>query len=112
VATDAILEGSDLHISHSDDNGKTWAPSLLPHHDPTQGQHEFPSFFELPHRALGVIWLDARAVADHPNDPDQAPMSLRYAAFDQSWKQTAESAGRYARVRLLLDIQLPSLPTA
>src|SRR5207244_2579561 len=48
VSTNRILEGSDLHLTHSSDNGKTWARSILPHHDGTKGQHAFPSFFELP----------------------------------------------------------------
>jgi hypothetical protein len=91
VATDPILEGSDLNLSYSKDNGTTWAPAVLPHHDSSMGQHEFPAFFELPGNGLGVVWLDGRAVADYPNTPDQAPMSLRYAAFDAAWKQVADT---------------------
>lgn len=90
VSTNKILEGSDLHLTHSTDNGKTWARSFLPHHDGTKGQHAFPSFFELPGNMLGMVWLDARAQAANPEDLD-ASISLRYAAFDPSWKQTADA---------------------
>ena len=89
-STNKQIEGSDLHLTYSKDNGKTWAPSFLPHHDGTKGQHAFPSFFELPGGMLGMVWLDARAQAAHPEDLE-ASMSLRYAAFDASWKQTAEA---------------------
>ena len=90
VSTDRRQEGSDLQLTYSKDNGKTWARSFLPHHDGTRGQHAFPSFFELPGGALGLVWLDARAQAANPEDLE-ASISLRYAAFDQSWKQTADS---------------------
>jgi hypothetical protein len=90
VSTNKFIEGSDLHLTHSNDNGKTWAPSVLPHHDGTKGQHAFPSFFEMPGNMLGMVWLDARAQAANPEDLE-ASMSLRYAAFDPSWTQTAEA---------------------
>jgi hypothetical protein len=90
VSTNRKLEGSDLHLTYSNDDGKTWAPSFLPHHDGTQGQHAFPSFFEMPDGAFGVVWLDARAQAANPEDLD-ASVSLRYAAFDRSWKQSADA---------------------
>jgi hypothetical protein len=90
VSTDKRLEGSDLYLTYSKDNGKTWAPSFMPHHDRTRGQHAFPSLFEAPGSGLGIVWLDARAQAAHPDDLE-ASISLRYAAFDGSWKQTADA---------------------
>jgi hypothetical protein len=90
VSTDKRLEGSDIYLTYSKDNGKSWAASFKPHHDPTHGQHAFPSFFEVPGNALGLVWLDARAQAAHPDDLE-ASISLRYAAFDGSWKQTADA---------------------
>ena len=90
VSTNRKLEGSDLHLTYSTDNGKTWAQSFLPHHDGTKGQHAFPSFFEIPGDLFGLVWLDARAQAANPEDLD-ASISLRYAAFDRSWTQTADT---------------------
>ena len=37
----------------------------------------------------GVVWVDARAQAANPEDLE-ASYSVRYAAFDSSWKRTAE----------------------
>jgi hypothetical protein len=90
VSTDKQLEGSDLYLTYSKDNGKTWAASFMPHHDRTRGQHAFPSVFEVPGSGVGIVWLDARAQAAHPDDLD-ASISLRYAAFDGSWKQIADA---------------------
>src|SRR5262245_33831902 len=90
TSTSRALEGSDLYLTYSNDNGKTWARPFLPHHDGTKGQHAFPSFFEMPGNVFGLVWLDARAQAANPEDLE-ASISLRYAAFDPSWKQTADA---------------------
>lgn len=91
IATNPIYEGSDLYLSYSADNAKTWARPFMPHHDGTQQQHAFPSFFELPGNAFGVIWLDGRATQPDEANPEGGPMSLRYAAYDAQWKRTAEA---------------------
>jgi len=88
--TDAKVEGYDLLISHSSDGGRTWAPPLTPHHDGTQFQHGFASFMETPGNGLGVIWLDGRNSEYFESDPASGTMTLRYAAFDAGWKQTAD----------------------
>ncbi len=89
VTTDEELEAANLNLSYSKDDGKTWARPFLPHHDRTKTQHAFPSFFEVPGTGLGMVWLDGRLGA---KDPENGPMSLQYASFDSSWKQTAEAA--------------------
>jgi hypothetical protein len=81
VVTDLIKEASDLHLAYSTDQGKTWTPSFLPHHDGTASQHAFASFVELPGRTLGLAWLDGRG----------GDMSLRYTTFDAQWRQGMES---------------------
>jgi hypothetical protein len=90
LSTNPIYEGSDLELSYSKDNGKTWARPFTPHHDGTQQQHAFPSFFELPGGGLGVVWLDGRDVQPSDANPEGGPMALRYAAYDAQWKRTAE----------------------
>jgi hypothetical protein len=90
LSTNPIYEGSDLQLSYSRDNGKTWAQPVVPHHDGTQQQHAFPSFFELPANGLGVVWLDGRDVQPSEANPEGGPMALRYAAYDAQWKRTAE----------------------
>jgi hypothetical protein len=43
----------------------------------------------MPGNMLGVVWVDARAQAANPEDLE-ASYAVRYAAFDSSWKRTAE----------------------
>lgn len=90
ISTNPTYEGSDLYLSYSADNGKTWARPFTPHHDRTEQQHAFPSFFELPGRGLGVVWLDGRDVQPTDANPEGGAMQLRYAAYDAQWKRTAE----------------------
>ena len=88
-STNEELEASNLRLTYSKDEGKTWAPSFLPHHDGTQTQHGFATLFELPGPTLGAVWLDGRQTV---KDREHGPMSLRYAAFDAQWKQRADAA--------------------
>jgi hypothetical protein len=79
----------DVRLSYSKDNGATWAPSFRPHHDGTQTEHGFASLFDAPGGGVAVVWLDGRAMTGgHEGHGD---MSLRYAAFDGDWKQTADA---------------------
>ncbi len=48
----------DVRLSHSTDDGKTWSPSYLPHHDGTQTEHGFASLFPMGD-GFGLVWLDA-----------------------------------------------------
>jgi hypothetical protein len=89
--TDPRTEGYDLLLSYSRDEGKTWARPFTPHHDGTRFQHGFASFVELPGDALGLVWLDGRNSEFLDNDPTSGTMTLRYAAYDSGWKQTAEA---------------------
>lgn len=87
---DPFLEAYNLRMSYSTDNGKTWAPSFLPHNDGTKTQHGFASLLELPGNSVGVVWLDGRNSAFDFDKPDTGTMTLRYAAFDPNWKQTVD----------------------
>lgn len=88
-STNEEVEASNLRLAYSKDNGKTWSPSFLPHHDGTDTQHGFATLFELPGPTLGVVWLDGRQTV---KDREHGPMSIRYAAFDAGWKQRADAA--------------------
>jgi hypothetical protein len=90
--TDPRIEAMDLRLSYSTDGGKTWAPSVTPHHDGTVTQHAFASLFELPGRSLGVVWLDGRESFIETDDPAGGAMTLRAATFDSAWRQTTETA--------------------
>ena len=90
----------DVRLSYSLDDGKTWSPSFLPHHDGTPTEHGFASLFPLGD-GFGLIWLDGRpsthSGADAGVRSGQAPdhdssMSLRFARFDRNFKQLEESS--------------------
>ena len=80
----------NLRLSYSKDNGKTWAPSFMPHNDGTKTQHGFASLLEMPGNTLAVVWLDGRNSTFDFDKPDTGTMTLRYAAFDSAWKQTTD----------------------
>jgi len=84
----------DVRLSYSTDDGKTWSSSFLPHSDATKTEHGFASLFQMPGAGLGLVWLDGRAMkadAGHGGHGAGA-MSVRFASFDRTWKQTAEVA--------------------
>jgi hypothetical protein len=92
----------DVRLSHSLDDGKTWAPSYQPHHDGTQTEHGFASLFPMGH-GFGLIWLDGRNMPAPPkpggggkggeghDGPAAGAMSVRFAQFDSSFKQVADT---------------------
>lgn len=89
--TDDLIEAYNLLISYSRDNGRTWAAPFMPHHDGTMTQHGFASFVEMPGSGVGLVWLDGRAAELDTDSPEGGAMSLRFAAFDANWKQTADT---------------------
>ena len=88
--TNIELEAYDLWMSHSQDEGKTWAKPFMPHRDRTKTQHGFASLFDMPGKGVGLVWLDGRENETNKEHPEDAAIMLRYAAFDPQWKQTAE----------------------
>jgi hypothetical protein len=84
----------DVRLSYSNDDGKTWSRSVTPHHDGTQTEHGFASLVPMPsgQRGLGLVWLDGRESFAETDDPAGGSMTLRYAAFDGAWRQTADAA--------------------
>lgn len=86
----------DVRLSYSRDEGRTWAPSFTPHHDGTKTEHGFASLLEMPGGGLGVTWLDGRATRtggghDTHGEPGGGAMTLRFAAFDSTFRQIADS---------------------
>jgi hypothetical protein len=90
--TDARIEAYNLRLSYSKDDGKTWAPSFLPHNDGTKTQHGFASLFQMPNAGLGVLWLDGRDIELSRDLPtfEGGEMAVRFASYDAAWKQTAD----------------------
>jgi hypothetical protein len=83
----------DVRLSYSNDDGKTWRQSFVPHVDGTQTEHGFVSLFDAPGGGLALVWLDGRAMTvGHDGHEGSGDMSLRFAAYDGKWKQVAEAA--------------------
>jgi hypothetical protein len=91
--TDLRTEAYNLRLTYSRDDGRTWAPSFMPHNDGTKTQHGFASLFEMPGSGLGVIWLDGRDIELSKDLPtfEGGEMAVRFASYDAEWKQTADS---------------------
>lgn len=83
----------DVRLAYSKDDGQTWSPSFLPHHDGTKTEHGFASLFPLGD-GLGAIWLDGRNMkpaAGHDEHGGGGAMTVHFGRFDQNWKQVEES---------------------
>jgi hypothetical protein len=80
----------DVRLSSSTDEGRTWSPSFMPHHDGTQTEHGFASLFDMPGAGLGLVWLDGRGMKGDHGHEQAGDMSLRFGTFDRTWKQTGE----------------------
>jgi hypothetical protein len=89
--TDPFIEATNLRLTYSTDEGRTWAPSFLPHSDGKKVQHGFPTFVDMPGGGVGVLWLDGRNTDFDFDDPNRAAMNLRFATFDGNWKQTGDT---------------------
>jgi hypothetical protein len=81
------VEGYDLFLTRSSDDGRTWSPPFKPNKDHTQTQHGFPSMFEMPDKGFGIIWLDARDQENNTTDPEGGVMRVRFTCFAPAWKQ-------------------------
>ena len=84
----------DVRLSYSQDEGRTWSPSFIPHHDGTKTEHGFASLFPLGD-GLGAIWLDGRnmksAAGHDEHGGGGGVMTVHFGQFDRNFKQIAES---------------------
>ena len=83
----------DIRLTRSSDDGKTWSPSFLPHHDGTLTEHGFASLFQMPGAGLGLVWLDGRATKPgaHGEHGGGGAMTVRSAVFDRAAQQRSEA---------------------
>ena len=92
----------DVRLSTSIDEGKTWSPSFLPHHDGTPTEHGFASLFPMGD-GFGLVWLDGRSMLAPPkpgeggkggehSEHGGGAMSVRFARFDPSTRPNTQSA--------------------
>lgn len=108
--TNPEAEAYDLLVATSRDQGATWSAPAAVHHDGTESQHGFASFFVAPGSAWGLVWLDGRRIdphAGHQTSTDRAAaragaggsaaaaddggaMDLMSATFDATGRQLTE----------------------
>ena len=81
----------DVRLSRSTDEGRTWSPSVTPHHDGTKSEHGFASLFQMPGAGLGLVWLDGRDMKAGAHEKAGGAMTVRGAVFDESGRQMSES---------------------
>ena len=82
----------DVRLARSNDDGKTWGASFIPHSDGTKTEHGFASLYEMPGvGGLGLIWLDGRAMKSGHGEHGGGDMSVRSATFTKAGKQLSET---------------------
>ena len=78
----------DIHIGQSQNGGRLWIKSLIPHDDSIAAEHGFVSLLPIPNWKMFAVWLDGRKMVTediaqtsegHGHD---GPMTLRCAIFD------------------------------
>lgn len=74
----------DVHLAQSDDDGKSWGPSALPHPAGIEGEHGFVSLLPDPAGGADVLLLDGSAGAQAAKDDGKAsvPMQLAVARWE------------------------------
>jgi hypothetical protein len=81
----------DVRLTFSRDRGRTWAPSVTPHHDGTRTEHGFASLFPMAGQGLGLVWLDGRQMKEGEHQGmDAGSMSVRGAMFAPDGSQASE----------------------
>ena len=82
----------DVRLAFSRDRGRTWDPSVTPHHDGTRTEHGFASLFAMPGQGLGAVWLDGRQMKEGEHEGmDAGSMTVRGAMFAPDGNQASET---------------------
>lgn len=82
----------DVHVSQSEDGGRTWSTAVTPHRDGTASEHGFVSLVPDSGGALAV-WLDGRKTEGHDESaPGPMPdMTLRAASVTHEGQLRGEA---------------------
>ena len=93
----------DVHISQSNDAGKSWQPSFIIHRDSIAAEHGFVTMFPISDNRMFAVWLDGRNTKEIPQSSSgsssfgnghghgRGAMTLRTAEFDQKGNLFAEA---------------------
>lgn len=87
----------DVHLTQSDDDGKTWGQSALPHPTGTDAEHGFVSLLPDPAGGADLLFLDGSAAAQgtETNGKPSVPMQLGAARWEDGTvasRQIADSS--------------------
>jgi hypothetical protein len=78
----------DVHVSASQDGGRTWSEPKIVHRDGTESEHGFVSMVPVRDDAVGITWLDGREMTGHEHGGE---MTLRYARLHAGGRMARES---------------------
>jgi hypothetical protein len=88
----------DIHITQSQDGGRNWQPSFIPHRDSVAAEHGFVTLLPRSKDRMFAVWLDGRntkAAASSSDGNDHGhgggAMTLRTAEFDPDGNLFAEA---------------------
>jgi hypothetical protein len=75
---------SNIRISISNNDGRTWSPPVSPHTDQTNFEHGFVALSELNMGRFAAIWLDGRnfPAQEKLSDTKKNSMMLYYALYE------------------------------
>ena len=77
--------GDDVHVTQSLDGGQTWSPSVIPHTDGTQTEHDFVSMLPSSDGQLFAAWLDGLETGGgHDGHGPRGAMTLRAAVLNHA----------------------------
>lgn len=88
----------DVRLSQSNDKGKNWKPSFIPHRDNIAAEHGFVSLVPISKNRMFALWLDGRNtkteetnVPNSHNHQSHGAMTLRSMEFDKNGQFYAEN---------------------
>lgn len=84
----------DVRIAQSEDGGKTWGDSFIPHTDGVAAEHGFVSMLALNNGQNFATWLDGRNTKMGEGESHHGhggAMTLRAGTFDSNGKMTSDA---------------------
>lgn len=70
VSSGSATYAYDVVMARSRDAGQSWGEPFSPHHDGTQSEHGFVSYFAEDDNRAGVVWLDGRETVGQTSPAD------------------------------------------
>nr|WP_306267432.1 sialidase family protein [Pararhizobium sp. IMCC3301] len=82
----------DVRIARSDDEGKTWSKSFVPHDDRSQREHGFVTLLPTQSDDFMAIWLDGRNYDIYASQEiEENAMQLRARSITGNWEMSDDA---------------------